>query len=98
MVHLAASYYFPRPWYQELAVGLYLDQHVSAETRKYYSSFVDFSGRGFPDVAAHSVSPESVLSNTKKNESRLTRLQLSCIPGRRTYSKWRHFCSRTRDC
>lgn len=52
------SYYFSRPWYQELAVGSYLAEHVSAETKEYYSSYVDFSGRGFPDVAAHSVSPE----------------------------------------
>ncbi|UKZ81685.1 hypothetical protein TrVFT333_009457 [Trichoderma virens FT-333] len=52
------SYYFSRPWYQEEAVGNYLEKHVSAETKKYYGPYVDFSGRGFPDVAAHSVSPD----------------------------------------
>lgn len=52
------SYYFPRPWYQEEAVGTYLEKYISAETKKYYGPYVDFSGRGFPDVAAHSVSPE----------------------------------------
>jgi tripeptidyl-peptidase-1 len=52
------SYYFKRPWYQEFAVGGYLDKYVSAETKEYYSSYVDFTGRGFPDVAAHSVTPE----------------------------------------
>ncbi|KAL7929774.1 peptidase S8/S53 domain-containing protein [Trichoderma chlorosporum] len=52
------SYYFSRPWYQEEAVGNYVNKHVSAETKKYYGPYVDFSGRGFPDVAAHSVSPD----------------------------------------
>lgn len=52
------SYYFKRPWYQEAAVGSYLEKHVSPETKSYYGKYVDFSGRGFPDVAAHSVSPE----------------------------------------
>lgn len=52
------SYFFKRAWYQEAAVGNYLDKYVSAETKEYYGSYVDFSGRGFPDVAAHSVSPE----------------------------------------
>lgn len=52
------SYYFKRPWYQEIAVGTYLDKHVSQETKEYYGKYADFSGRGFPDVAAHSVSPE----------------------------------------
>ncbi|KAM0463062.1 hypothetical protein ACHAPV_003188 [Trichoderma viride] len=52
------SYYFSRPWYQEAAVGTYLNKYVSEETKEYYKSYVDFSGRGFPDVAAHSVSPD----------------------------------------
>ncbi|KAL7805630.1 peptidase S8/S53 domain-containing protein [Trichoderma gracile] len=52
------SYYFSRPWYQQEAVGTYLEKYVSAETKKYYGPYVDFSGRGFPDVAAHSVSPD----------------------------------------
>jgi tripeptidyl-peptidase-1 len=52
------SYYFKRPWYQDAAVGFYLDTYVDEDTKDYYSSYVDFSGRGFPDVAAHSVFPE----------------------------------------
>ncbi|KAH6608314.1 tripeptidyl peptidase a [Trichoderma cornu-damae] len=52
------SYYFSRPWYQEEAVGTYLTKYVSDETKKYYGPYVDFSGRGFPDIAAHSVSPD----------------------------------------
>jgi tripeptidyl-peptidase-1 len=52
------SYYFKRPWYQNVAVESYLNTYVSDETKEYYSSYVDFSGRGFPDVAAHSISPE----------------------------------------
>ena len=52
------SYYFPRPWYQQRAVGTYLNNYVSAETMEYYSAYVNFAGRGFPDTAAHSVDPE----------------------------------------
>jgi tripeptidyl-peptidase-1 len=51
------SYYFKRPWYQEVAVNMYLDK-LDDDTKDYYSSYVDFSGRGFPDVAGHSVNPE----------------------------------------
>jgi tripeptidyl-peptidase I len=52
------SFYFKQPWYQKEAVGTYLSQYVSAETKAYYGHYVDFSGRGFPDVSAHSVHPE----------------------------------------
>jgi tripeptidyl-peptidase-1 len=31
---------------------------VSAETNLYYGQYVNFTGRGFPDVAALSVHPE----------------------------------------
>ncbi|KAL1901014.1 hypothetical protein Sste5346_002078 [Sporothrix stenoceras] len=52
------SKYFPRPAYQALAVGAYLAEHVSASTYKYYSAYTNWNGRGFPDVSAHSVSPD----------------------------------------
>lgn len=53
------SFYFPAPSYQKPAVNTYLTQHISPATKKYYSSngYVDFAGRGFPDVAAHSLYP-----------------------------------------
>lgn len=51
------SNYFPAPWYQKRAIATYL-QNVSAETIEYYGNYVNFSGRGFPDTAAHSVHPE----------------------------------------
>jgi tripeptidyl-peptidase I len=51
------SRYFQRPWYQDRAVTTYLDQHVLPETRKYYSAYTDFHGRGFPDVSAHALFP-----------------------------------------
>ena len=54
------SNYFPRPAYQQAAVQAYLDQHVSAATKAYYTPFVNFTGRGFPDVAAHSDDPRYV--------------------------------------
>ena len=52
------SYYFKQPWYQKRAVSNYLSKYVSAETQAYYGNYVDFTGRGFPDTAAHSVHPE----------------------------------------
>ncbi|KAE8138941.1 peptidase S8/S53 domain-containing protein [Aspergillus pseudotamarii] len=51
------SNYFSRAWYQESAVSKYLDHHITAETKDYYSQYTNFSGRGFPDVAAHSLTP-----------------------------------------
>jgi tripeptidyl-peptidase I len=51
------SKYFRRPWYQEDAVDTYLDQHINPETKKYYSNFANFGGRGFPDISAHSLYP-----------------------------------------
>ncbi|KAG0645598.1 Tripeptidyl-peptidase [Hyphodiscus hymeniophilus] len=52
------SNYFERPLYQELAVETYLDFHISPAVKKYYTPFTNFQGRGFPDIAAHSVSPD----------------------------------------
>ena len=52
------SNYFPRPWFQQLAVEAYLKLHIAPETIEYYSHFTNFSGRGFPDVSAHSLTPE----------------------------------------
>jgi tripeptidyl-peptidase I len=54
------SFYFAQPWYQQDAVNSYLDQYISADVKEYYSSngFTNFSGRGFPDVSAHSLYPE----------------------------------------
>ncbi|KAJ5741054.1 hypothetical protein N7493_000926 [Penicillium malachiteum] len=34
-----------------------LDHYISPQTKKYYSHYANFSGRGFPDVAAHSAYP-----------------------------------------
>jgi len=52
------SYYFKQPWYQAAAVGNYLTNHISAETKAYYGQYTDFTGRGFPDVSANSVDPD----------------------------------------
>jgi tripeptidyl-peptidase-1 len=51
------SKYFKRPAYQDAAIAAYM-KTVSAETESYYGQYTDFSGRGFPDVAAHSLSPD----------------------------------------
>ena len=54
------SFYFPTAWYQKEAVQTYLSKYISPATKEYYSSngYVDFSGRGFPDISAHSLYPE----------------------------------------
>ena len=49
--------YFARPNYQEKAVTTYLTDHISDATKAYYQPFVNFSGRAFPDIAAHSDTP-----------------------------------------
>ncbi|KAL0931697.1 tripeptidyl peptidase a [Colletotrichum truncatum] len=51
------SNYFKQAWYQEAAVTSYLATGISSETKKYYEPFANFSGRGFPDISAHSASP-----------------------------------------
>lgn len=51
------SNYFPTPWYQKEAVSSYLNQYISNATRTYYEPYANFSGRGFPDISAHSLSP-----------------------------------------
>jgi tripeptidyl-peptidase-1 len=52
------SNYFPRPAYQELAVSTYLSSHISPATKQYYEPYTNFAGRGFPDISAHSLTPE----------------------------------------
>ena len=54
------SFYFPTAWYQKEAVHTYLENYISPATKKYYRSngYVDFNGRGFPDISAHSLYPE----------------------------------------
>lgn len=52
------SNYFPRPWYQQIAVSNYLLYHIDPDTKDYYDDYTNFSGRGFPDISAHSLTPE----------------------------------------
>ncbi|KAI9927087.1 hypothetical protein ASPWEDRAFT_46570 [Aspergillus wentii DTO 134E9] len=56
------SNYFPRAWYQKKAVEGYLAHQITPDTKKYYSHYANFSGRGFPDVAAHSDSPSYAIT------------------------------------
>jgi tripeptidyl-peptidase-1 len=51
------SNYFRRAWFQDSAVQNYLDHHLPNETREYLAQFANFSGRGFPDLSAHSLNP-----------------------------------------
>ncbi|KXL43435.1 MAG: hypothetical protein FE78DRAFT_152318, partial [Acidomyces sp. 'richmondensis'] len=54
------SFYFSQPWYQREALETYLTRYINPEAKVYYASngYVDFSGRGFPDMAAHSLFPD----------------------------------------
>lgn len=54
------SFYFPTAWYQKEAINTYLNQYIDPEAKQYYSSngYVDFNGRAFPDISAHSLYPE----------------------------------------
>lgn len=53
------SNYFAQPWYQGDAVEVYLDGGIDPEAKAYYEAgaYVNFSGRAFPDIAAHSARP-----------------------------------------
>lgn len=55
------SNYFDRPLYQELFVENYLTNHISKATLEYYKPFTNVNMRGFPDVSAHSLSPNYVV-------------------------------------
>jgi tripeptidyl-peptidase-1 len=52
------SNYFRRPWYQQQAINNYLQFHIDPDTKDYYNEFTNFYGRGFPDISAHSLTPE----------------------------------------
>ncbi|KAF6838081.1 tripeptidyl peptidase a [Colletotrichum plurivorum] len=60
------SNYFKQAWYQEAAVTSYLATGISAETKTYYTPFTNFTGRGFPDISAHSASPPFPIVNANR--------------------------------
>ncbi|RAH64772.1 S53 family peptidase [Aspergillus aculeatinus CBS 121060] len=51
------SNYFARPSYQADQVETYLDKHISKAVKEYYTPYVNFTGRAFPDIAAYGGSP-----------------------------------------
>ena len=51
------SNYFARPWYQDTAVNEYLTSRIGQATKDNVSPYTNFSGRGFPDISAHSEKP-----------------------------------------
>ncbi|KAI3337037.1 Pro-kumamolisin [Xylariaceae sp. AK1471] len=51
------SNYFAQPWYQQNAVNTYLEKRITPKTKAYYEAYTNFSGRAFPDISAHSLSP-----------------------------------------
>ncbi len=52
------SNYFEQAWYQAQTVNHYLDKNITPDTKKYFSKYTNFSGRAFPDISAHSLSPK----------------------------------------
>lgn len=52
------SDYFPQPSYQKAMVQQYLTNEISADAKAYLAPYVNYTGRGFPDVSAHSLTPE----------------------------------------
>ncbi|MCJ1403533.1 hypothetical protein MMC11_006756 [Xylographa trunciseda] len=51
------SNYFAQPSYQASAVNTYLTKYLPAATKKYYTPYTNFTSRAFPDVSAHSLTP-----------------------------------------
>lgn len=53
------SNYFGTAYYQQDAIDTYLTKYISNSTKTYYASngYTNFSGRGFPDISAHSLYP-----------------------------------------
>lgn len=47
---------FERAWFQESSVKSYLAK-LPASTKEFYGQYANLSGRGFPDVSAHSLYP-----------------------------------------
>ncbi|KAI0539829.1 peptidase S8/S53 domain-containing protein [Xylaria digitata] len=60
------SNYFAQPWYQQDAVNTYLEKHIPQETKAYYEPYTNFSGRAFPDIAAHSLTPNYLFFNSNE--------------------------------
>lgn len=58
------SEYFPQPWYQKDAVAAYLDSKITPAMKAYLTPYVNFAGRGFPDISGHSLSPAYVPTRT----------------------------------
>ncbi|KAL8632587.1 hypothetical protein Q9189_001739 [Teloschistes chrysophthalmus] len=64
------SNYFAQPSYQASAVSNYLANGISKATLAYYQPFFNQSGRGFPDVSAHSLTPNyAVYTNNRLTAS-----------------------------
>ena len=54
------SNYFTQPQYQSKAVDNYFANEISPATLQYFTPYFNRKGRGFPDVSAHSLTPEYV--------------------------------------
>jgi len=57
------SNYFSQPAYQAAQVNRYLQKYISPATLAYYKPFTNVSMRGFPDISAHSLTPNFQIIN-----------------------------------
>jgi tripeptidyl-peptidase I len=58
------SNYFPQPSYQKAAVDAYIKGPGADKFKEYNGKYANFSGRAFPDISAHSLTPDySVVYN-----------------------------------
>lgn len=92
------SDYFPRPAYQETAINTYLDDYVSTSTALYYSQFANFSGRGFPDVSAMSVSPYCMFSSHAHEYMAANSISRLRLLRWKVGEERRHFCCCSCNC
>ncbi|TGJ84415.1 hypothetical protein E0Z10_g4365 [Xylaria hypoxylon] len=60
------SNYFAQPWYQRDAINTYLEKHIPPKTKAYYASYTNFAGRAFPDISAHSLTPNYLFFNSNE--------------------------------
>jgi tripeptidyl-peptidase-1 len=51
------SNYFERAWYQKEAVGSYVGEVMDKKQKAEYDQYVNYEGRGYPDISGHSSSP-----------------------------------------
>jgi tripeptidyl-peptidase-1 len=52
------SNYFKRAWYQDPHIDRFLNEKMDPLVKDEYREYANYTGRGFPDIAAHSMVPK----------------------------------------